>query len=248
MRLGGKMQSLISNFIYLALFISASGVADSALESRQRSHEEGPERARFYQRLAREQEEERKLHPTAFVLPFLAPGKTSVTFLLSDNKNEAPTLELLKEAGKKASKINTLASWTVNGWKSSGDSLQIPLRAVRFIQDENDPNRVYFQLASDAFEWDPSLYIEKKRILSGEEISLQIPATPKNYKIIGDVKVGLVFTFKYVPATGEIKVPSSTVTFEYSDGEKAITETPTLTEVSGKKGDFPAKPVKYFNW
>lgn len=174
--------------------------------------------------------------------PLFAGDERQVTFVLQDGQGGIPTFFIFDEQAQKATAlgINTLRG------TPNGRGVEIRFEAIRFRRDDTAPDTLWVRAVGIANETEGKTPVALAVLERGEPVDLHFHdeiEVPYVAHVIYDIGM----TIRYDPKAQQLTLTNASGGMRWKMlGSDAFDEGKLETEIRGRKGEYPEKPLLRF--
>ena len=174
--------------------------------------------------------------------PLFADDETQVTFVLRDEQGEIPTFFLFTE------KEQTTTALAINTLRRTPEPRGVELRfeAVRFRQDEDDPDKLWVRAVGIANETDGKTPVSRRTLESGEPLDLLFQDEIQ-VRFVAHVIYEIRMTIQYFPQTQRLQLTNTSGSISWKMlGSEDYDQAHLESTIVGRKAEYAEKPLVQF--
>ena len=174
--------------------------------------------------------------------PLFAEDETQVTFVLRDEQGKIPTFFLFTE------KEQATTALAINTFRRTPEPRGVELRfeAIRFLQDEDEPDKLWVRAVGIANETDGKTPISRDRLESGEPLDLLFHDEIQ-VRFVAHVVYEIRMTIQYLPQTQRLQLTNTSGSISWKMlGSEDYDQTHLESTIVGRKAEYAEKPLVRF--
>lgn len=171
--------------------------------------------------------------------PLLDQDEQQVTFVLQDDKGGIPTFFIFEGEDQKATALG------INTLRRTPNEVGVEIRfeAVRFRQDESDPDKLWVRTVGIANETEGKTPVSLSELESGKPLDLHFHDEIE-VPYVAHVVYDIYMTIQYDSKTQQLSLTDASGGIRWKMlGSDAFDEGKLETAIIGRKGEYAEKPL-----